>query len=449
MHDQHAAAQVRLQQATLDLQVLRDRAETVQAELRAAQHARARSEEAARGREQALRNEFKTSLAAVQEQAVDLQARLAQQAAQGEQRASADASALAAAQDRIAELDGAHGELAALKATRERLAADLSHTQARLLEQTAHAQDAGWALEQAREHAARQLAEFTQLLRRPWWQRLLQPTPPVVATLAAAMPPAAAPPASGSGNLMSTKTPEPIRHVNQLLALHGAEFLTAAYREVLGREPDAPGGAAYLQRLQTEHNKAAVLCEFVTCPEGQERRQTLPGLAELAAIRDPGHGRLRRFLNKFARLDQAAVRIEWLVGAMHQQMSAELSAGQAKTEQVLAALQDLSRRVDHQVAECSLRIDTAVDRMSQQITQLSRLQESTAAQLALYEEHRNLDSDMQARRLSRDREFLLQQQAALVSDTHRGTPAAGAAVAPLLTVNDLLLLAQNARSPGN
>lgn len=459
--EQNTETQARLHQAALDLQALRDRAEIARAELQAAQQAQVQAEDRARDRERALREEFGVALAAKHGHAAELETRLAQQVALGLQRAQGDAAALAAAQQ----------ELSALDAVRERLAAELADTQTRLQQQARRAHAAAHALSLVREHAARQQAALTSLLRRPRWRLLLQRTPaPVTALLDGApqdalviseqehnAPPtgfaslATEAPAPRKGVSMNKQAPEPLRHVNELLALNGAEFVSASYREVLGRDADEHGAALFLQRVQTERDKATLLYEFATSAEGLARRQTLQGLTEVVATRDPQRGRLRRFLNKFARMDQASVRTEWLVGAMHQQLSEQLSAAQMQSEQVLAALADLAQRIDHKAGECSLRIDAAADRISGEMVQLVQLQESTAAQLAGYEEHRILDSDMQARRLSRDREFLLQQQAALASDALRGTPAGVPDPAPasVLSLSDLLLLAQNARAPGS
>lgn len=70
----------------------------------------------------------------------------------------------------------------------------------------------------------------------------------------------------------------PITSVRDLLAPHDAEFIRAAYEAVLGRAPDAEGGAYYLARLRSGIHKLEIIKQLRRSPEG---RKFIPGVAGL------------------------------------------------------------------------------------------------------------------------------------------------------------------------
>ena len=70
----------------------------------------------------------------------------------------------------------------------------------------------------------------------------------------------------------------PITSVPRLLAPHDRHFIHTAYQAVLGRAPDAEGGAYYLARLRAGVHKLAILRQLRQSPEG---RAFTPGVAGL------------------------------------------------------------------------------------------------------------------------------------------------------------------------
>ena len=111
-------------------------------------------------------------------------------------------------------------------------------------------------------------------------------------------------------SLSSELTPMDIQHVNQLLALRGAQFVRKTYSILLGREPDPQGEAYFTQRAATQHDKAAILYEFATSAEATGRTQTLAGLSDLIQLHHPRKGRLRRWLQRASQAMSASHRVE-------------------------------------------------------------------------------------------------------------------------------------------
>ena len=71
-----------------------------------------------------------------------------------------------------------------------------------------------------------------------------------------------------------------LRHVADYLALPLDEFINEAYRQVLGREPDASGLSNYQRYLlRGRFTRIEVLGLLWLSPEGRRRGQRVPGLA--------------------------------------------------------------------------------------------------------------------------------------------------------------------------
>src|SRR5690348_3670826 len=78
-------------------------------------------------------------------------------------------------------------------------------------------------------------------------------------------------------------------HVNHLLRFHGEDFVRNAYLTLLGREPDGPGMAHYMEQLASGHfNKVDVLASLHLSPEGRGTRVKLEGLSLPVAVRRLG-----------------------------------------------------------------------------------------------------------------------------------------------------------------
>jgi Domain of unknown function (DUF4214) len=81
----------------------------------------------------------------------------------------------------------------------------------------------------------------------------------------------------------STQMEYAIRCVDDLLMLHGENFVEATYRALLGRFSDQDGRAYYLRRLQEGHGKVSLIAQIALSKEAQARSVSLPGLEQLMA----------------------------------------------------------------------------------------------------------------------------------------------------------------------
>ena len=69
--------------------------------------------------------------------------------------------------------------------------------------------------------------------------------------------------------------------VGDLLALDGPSFVSEAYRQILGREPDADGMRHYGTRLASGIRKEQILADLRCDPEGQAFASAVAGLDDL------------------------------------------------------------------------------------------------------------------------------------------------------------------------
>jgi hypothetical protein len=247
------------------------------------------------------------------------------------------------------------------------------------------------ALAIAVERLERQLTAHAQRLResRP------APLPPPAA--AAQLPtPAPTPflvpaqalaPASLPADTFSEAPAMDIEHVNQLLAFRGADFARQAYRAVLGREPDPQGLAHFARRVETLHDKAAIVCELAVSAEGRARPQTLAGLEELMALHQPRTGRVKRWLQRMAQGMAATQRIEVALDQLGAATDLRLHATEARlaTLDAQMAVQSASlaaqARQSHQTHEQLATVAAELARCAQGLAAIPH--EMTALQLGL------------------------------------------------------------------
>lgn len=141
----------------------------------------------------------------------------------------------------------------------------------------------------------------------------------------------------------------PITTVPRLLAPHDAAFIITAYQAVLGRAPDAEGGAYYLSRLRSGVHKLEILKQLRRSEEG---RGFIPGVAGL----DRAIKRHRRanmpILGALIRLATGAEGN----GALERQMrvlSNEMAVVRTEQSSLVGAVQTLVERMQalsHQIA---------------------------------------------------------------------------------------------------
>ncbi|MHB1266718.1 MAG: methyltransferase domain-containing protein [Acidithiobacillus ferriphilus] len=72
----------------------------------------------------------------------------------------------------------------------------------------------------------------------------------------------------------------PIQNITELFSLDGRAFITEAYRNLLGREPDPHGMAYYLGRLAMGYGKASVITDLAQSAESRPHREII-GLDKL------------------------------------------------------------------------------------------------------------------------------------------------------------------------
>lgn len=89
----------------------------------------------------------------------------------------------------------------------------------------------------------------------------------------------------------------PLR-LQDLLALDGAEFVRAAYRAVLQRDPDPQGFVSSLDRLALGTDRLQWLRELRASPEGQLRQALIDGLDEPGATPSGGADALQALLRR-------------------------------------------------------------------------------------------------------------------------------------------------------
>jgi pyruvate/2-oxoglutarate dehydrogenase complex dihydrolipoamide acyltransferase (E2) component len=84
----------------------------------------------------------------------------------------------------------------------------------------------------------------------------------------------------------AAKSAPPVRHVNDLFALHGADFLRAAYVAILKRDADPDGLQRYGDVLRSGRSRSHVLKELAASAEARANPTGLAGLPELLAAYD-------------------------------------------------------------------------------------------------------------------------------------------------------------------
>ena len=350
------------------LAALQVRCDMALAELAQARQQHLHLQAQAEQREQQLRSEQSQLQAAARHELDDARSTWAVQQAEHLQQIQSLTMALSAARDEEAQLRAtAARELEALRTVRQSASTELAEQRLELADSLA---------------LVAQLQQEVEKLRNPVPQASPDRTPMPAVHLAAEPtdPPALAAvdqPVSPPMTTYETAHTE-LQHISQLMALHGAAFVTAAYRSVLGRDPDPHGAAYYLSRLDTDHDRPAMLYELATSAEGRARRQSLSGLDELVASRSTARGRLRQWLNKFFRIEQTSTRIERALAAAGKQSEERLPVLDNKLAQIFQSQQQLDARLES-------RFQVLETRLTLVVASLQPLHESLSAGLASHE----------------------------------------------------------------
>jgi GT2 family glycosyltransferase len=158
-----------------------------------------------------------------------------------------------------------------------------------------------------------------------------------------------------------------INTIEELLSLGGHDFIKFAYLTLLGRRPDAPGYAFYMEQLESSGDKAAIICQVGGSGEARQNPIRLKGLEgfmrrqkwrRLPIIRsmlskpdyDPKVRRLRRDLEDMD-LRIAAID-EGILSLLSQLEGGKLPSPSAQIEELLNSFDD--RKYDETHPEIAL-----------------------------------------------------------------------------------------------
>jgi hypothetical protein len=94
-----------------------------------------------------------------------------------------------------------------------------------------------------------------------------------------------------------------IQHIAELFNFDERDFITAAYRTLLGREPDPIGMNYYLGRLRMGYGKAAVIVQLATSAEANPPSQ-ISGLVNLIKEEQRASHWLWGFLSRHHRAER-------------------------------------------------------------------------------------------------------------------------------------------------
>lgn len=179
--------------------------------------------------------------------------------------------------------------------------------------------------------------------------------------------------------------------LEQLLALSDAGFVRAAYKAVLGREPDATGAAFYLSALRNgQIGKKQVVAALRFSNEGRLRGSKIPGLwwprTTLAIRRVPIIGYALRVLANIVRLPRLAGDIQTLDASLAFRIDELTRMGNAVVESVERQIAIVKNTSEARVQDEFVKMRTAFDSAWTAVTD-----EQKALSLALQETERRLE----------------------------------------------------------
>ena len=126
-----------------------------------------------------------------------------------------------------------------------------------------------------------------------------------------------------------------IKHVDQLLALDGEEFVDGAYRTLLKRAADQSGRAHFIGRLRAGDGKVSVLAAIAASPEAQAMRTSIEGIGYLLQQ----HAQNKKSKkNDFGRLEREFHRLEFNIGETNRKIQHRLEELQINTNDIRSAI---------------------------------------------------------------------------------------------------------------
>ncbi|MCC9595490.1 MULTISPECIES: FkbM family methyltransferase [unclassified Rubrivivax] len=289
------------------------------------------------------------------------QEELRRQQAQAEADRGRAASAEQALNTRVRELEAAQTlELESLAQSHRddqaRRAAEVAALRQTLAQREAESRALAAELADA-AHALQQLKETTAGRLLHWLGRFPEPAARGAASSDAATPP---PPLSSARPPVPTPCSPEMPVLDKLLVLDDLEFVYAAYRTILKREPDPEGERNYVQLMRAGVDKIVVLAAMADSEEGRKAGVEIPGLAAarrrlrwsrlpvagplLGLLRPaPAHDPTRAFVSQSIGLHHA-------VRAMLGQVQASVEDVRQRQERMEATLRRLGERQDEVAA---------------------------------------------------------------------------------------------------
>lgn len=120
--------------------------------------------------------------------------------------------------------------------------------------------------------------------------------------------------------------------IGEMPELDDDAFIVAVYRALLRREPDQEGKRHYLGRLRAGKSRKLIVSEINKSPEAKGRGLGLPGLEKLCLEeRRASHWFLGR-LSRSRRIDQQINRLDYSLGHGLQRLNALIQQGQVQVE---------------------------------------------------------------------------------------------------------------------
>lgn len=169
--------------------------------------------------------------------------------------------------------------------------------------------------------------------------------------------------------LVATHTPDasnssmtPANSLDALLELHDESFVMAAYRLVLGRDPDSDGMTAHLGHLRAGRRREVIIAAMADSPEGRPRLNSIPGLAQLSRrVADQRPALPLRALRRA--LQALGSRAHGDLGSLENRLGLQTQLLRQKSVQTSDALSHLSAELDRTASSISAvgRQLTAVD----------------------------------------------------------------------------------------
>lgn len=202
-------------------------------------------------------------------------------------------------------------------------------------------------------------------------------------------------------------------HLNDLLKFHDADFLNAAYRAILKREPDSVGYKYYLEQLREGHlDKVDVLAILRFSTEGEPKKVRIKGLALRTFIRRLSH---LPVIGYPIRLGFGLLRLPVLLHRMRQHEAYSFAQNQKATEHANQVAEHVDSVNDALAGYLSIQADQH-GQLKQQLETLVEQQQTIVIELR--QELRTQIEEGRASAQEQTQHLIHEQQSLLESSTN-------------------------------